>query len=59
MDDLPEMVNNCGPPGAVSNNCNENQAPVQIGRCATWIDATADTGRVFHPGLLPVLWTWR
>jgi len=53
------MVNNCGPPGAVSNDCNKNQAPVQTGGCPTWIDATADTGRVFHPGLLPVPWTWR
>jgi sorbitol/mannitol transport system substrate-binding protein len=38
-----------GPPGAVANGFNENQALFETGNCAMLIDATSAAGRVSNP----------
>jgi sorbitol/mannitol transport system substrate-binding protein len=38
-----------GPTGAVANGFNENQALLEGGKCAMWIDATSAAGRVSNP----------
>ncbi|WP_140847703.1 sugar ABC transporter substrate-binding protein [Paracoccus sp. FO-3] len=44
-----DLMTKYGPPGAVSNGFNENQALFQTGKCAIWIDATSAAGRVYDP----------
>ncbi|MEG4641516.1 sugar ABC transporter substrate-binding protein [Paracoccus sp. APAP_BH8] len=44
-----DLMTKYGPPGAVSNGFNENQALFQTGKCAIWIDATSAAGRIFDP----------
>ncbi len=44
-----DVMQKDGPPGAVSNGFNENQALFADGHCAMWLDATSAAGRVFDP----------
>ncbi len=44
-----DLMTKFGPPGATNNGYNENQALMQTGHCAMWIDATSAAGRVFDP----------
>lgn len=44
-----DLMTKYGPPGAVNNGFNENQALFQTGKCAMWIDATSAAGRLFDP----------
>ncbi|WP_434715131.1 sugar ABC transporter substrate-binding protein (plasmid) [Rhizobium sp. YTUHZ045] len=47
--DYAELMTKYGPPGAIGNGFNENQALFSTGHCAMWIDATSAAGRVYDP----------
>ncbi|MBB3351578.1 sugar ABC transporter substrate-binding protein [Rhizobium lentis] len=47
--DYVELMTKYGPPGAIGNGFNENQALFSTGHCAMWIDATSAAGRVYDP----------
>ncbi len=44
-----DLMRNYGPPGASSNDFNENQALFSSGKCAIWVDATSAAGRLYNP----------
>lgn len=47
--DYVALMTKDGPPGAIGNGFNENQALFSTGHCAMWIDATSAAGRVYDP----------
>jgi ABC-type glycerol-3-phosphate transport system substrate-binding protein len=44
-----DLLQHDAPPGQTVNGANENAALFQTGKCAIWIDATSNAGRVFDP----------
>jgi sorbitol/mannitol transport system substrate-binding protein len=49
IDEYVTLLTQYGPPGANSNNFNENLALFAGGSCAMWIDATVAAGILFDP----------
>jgi ABC-type glycerol-3-phosphate transport system substrate-binding protein len=44
-----DLLQHDAPPGQTVNGANENAALFQTGKCAIWVDATSNAGRVFDP----------
>lgn len=49
LNDYVSLLNEYGPPNAISNGFNENLALFQRGKCAIWIDATVAASFVTNP----------